>query len=625
MSYLLAGSIEELSSLSKEEIIRRMSERQLNQNGERDRNNESEIRSWKNSLCLLIRLLSKNGFDNLHLIAEYSLIADRRIDAILLGNDHNNQSLALIVELKQWSELGENHENKISDVNVRIGQDYVYRLHPVIQTYRYEEELQMHHTSVIQGNISITSIQYLHNFSQNKSSFFTGAYEIFAQRKNRLFIKGEEDNLIDYLNDKFDKKIDGVQAAKAFLSGEYTIGEIGFNGIEKVLKGKANATMIEDQNSISAEISEIIKSFTARRRNIGIVIQGAAGTGKTIIGMYTMYLAHKRSDQSIPIDQMLFTFAKSKMLREVVKQEASLSYHFPYLDNVKAGKYEFIVVDEAHRITDVNKTLYGLYEGNQKPKIIIFLQDDFQRVLPSERGTLKEFTRIMSLGGIEQYNFKLKVQKRSGNQGDFVDKIHKLFYDPQLSVSNNPTKFKVELDASLIEIDLALKEHISSGNSAKWFAPYDWAWRSRNNLNIKDDISIIENGHVFQKQWNPMKDQYKWYKSDYENAFDQVGSVYTAQGLDYDYIGFIWYKDLYWDENENRWRFNLDTVQDPTFKREATEYLKNHNYSKASNDFILEIIFNQYYVLLTRARKGIYIWFDSEATKRKFQSVMDVS
>lgn len=622
MSYLLAGSIEELNGLGKTEVVRRMNERQVILNGEKS--NDSEVRSWENSLCLLIQLLSKKGFDNLYLIAEYSLTADRRIDAILLGNDHNNQSLALIVELKQWSELGENYENQISDVNVRIGRDYVYRLHPVIQTYRYEEELQMHHTSVIQGDIATASIQYLHNFSQDKSKFFTGAYENFAQRKNRLFIKGEEDNLIDYLNDKFDKNIDGVQAAKAFLSGEYTIGEIGFNGIEKVLKGKANATMIEDQNSISAEISEIIKSFTARRRNIGIVVQGAAGTGKTIIGMYAMYLAYKRSEQSISIDQMLFTFAKSKMLREVVKQEASLNYHFPYLDNVKADKYDFIVVDEAHRITDVDKTLYGLYEGNQKPKIIIFLQDDFQRVLPSERGTLEEFTRIMNLGGIEQYNFKLKVQKRSGNQGDFVDRIHKLFYDPQLSVSNNLTKFKVELDASLIEIDLGLKEHILNDNSAKWFAPYDWAWRSRNNLNIKDDISIIENGKVFQKQWNPMKDQYKWYKGDYENAFDQVGSVYTAQGLDYDYIGFIWYKDLYWNENENRWRFNLDVVQDPTFKREATDYLNKNNHSKASYDFIVEIIFNQYYVLLTRARKGIYIWFDNEATKQKFQSIIDV-
>ena len=625
MSYLLADSLTNLSKLTPNILVQKMCA-QLDQS---DINN-SEVRSWENSLYSLIQLLNENNLGNLYLIAEYSLTAERRIDALLFGYTPQQHPLALIVELKQWSELGENYNNETTDVNVKLGLDYAYRMHPVLQTKRYEEELKLHHTSVVNQFITTDSIQYLHNFKQDKDVFFTGAYEDFKSRKDKLFIKGEESKLIDYLNSTFLKDIDGSTAADTFLAGKYTVGEIGFNGIKKVLRAEANATMIADQNNVSAGISRLIRSFLDNPRNMGIVIQGAAGTGKTIIGLYAMYLANKLSTSRpntsgvvFNIDDIVFTFAKSKMLREVLAQEADQSYAFPYLDRIKPGSYGFIVVDEAHRMTDVNKTLYNLYGKDDRPKIVLFLQDDYQRVLPSENGTSHEINRILDLGQIESHSFKLEVQKRSGNQGSFVNKIHELFYNRQPLETKDSGKFIVDTNHSLKEIDTILKQHIDQGETAKWFAPYDWEWRSRNNLAIKDDISIIENDELFQKQWNPMQNQYAWHKGLTEDAFHQVGSVYTAQGLDYDYTGFIWFSDLYWDEYLNKWMFNLEVVKDPTFKKEAQNLLNKYNGSQQVVDFILNIVFNQYYVLLTRARKGIYIWFHDEATKRKFNSIIN--
>lgn len=616
MSHLLYNSIEELSQLTPNDLVQTMCTKSD------DEHNESEVRSWENSLYFLIQLLSSKGLNHLHLVAEYSLTADRRIDAILLGHSHESIPLAIIVELKQWSSLGDNYQNETTDVNVRLGQEYAYRLHPVLQTKRYEEELNLHHTSVIQGLITTDCIQYLHNFKQDKNIFFEDAYEDFASRKNRLFVNGEELQLVEYLNKQFIKEVDGTTAAQVFLSGQYTVGEIGFNGIKKILNNEANATMIYDQNNVSAGISKLIRSFLENPRNMGIVIQGAAGTGKTIIGMYAMHLANKLSKNRISIDRMVFTFAKSKMLREVLKQEADLKYAFPYLDAIKAENYNFIVVDESHRIPDVSRTLYNLYGKDNEPKIVIFLQDDYQRVLPSENGTLNAITQSLNSGQVESHSFKLEVQKRSGNQGNFVKKIHELFYNQQPIDSCDSNKFVIQVDHSLKNIDLILKKHLENGETAKWFAPYDWEWKSRNNLSIKDDISIEENGDIFQKQWNPMKDQYEWYKGDYTDAFNQVGSVYTAQGLDYDYTGFIWFKDLYWDDSQDRWMFNLEAVKDHTFKKEAEKLIHENGSSKDVVDFILNIVFNQYYVLLTRARKGIYIWFDDEATKKKFNSIV---
>ena len=37
------------------------------------------------------------------------------------------------------------------------------------------------------------------------------------------------------------------------------------------------------------------------------------------------------------------------------------------------------------------------------------------------------------------------------------------------------------------------------------------------------------------------------------NRSDQVGCVYTAQGLEFDYVGVIWGRDLRWDPDINDW------------------------------------------------------------------------
>ncbi len=129
------------------------------------------------------------------------------------------------------------------------------------------------------------------------------------------------------------------------------------------------------------------------------------------------------------------------------------------------------------------------------------------------------------------------------------------------------------LSHSLKIIDEQLLKMKELGETAKWFAPYDWPWKSRNNLTISNDIEIQDkDGTIFQKQWNPMKNQYEWYKDADETSFNQVGSVYTAQGLDYDYTGFIWYDDLRWDKSISKWVFDLTKVKDQTFVKQVERF-----------------------------------------------------
>lgn len=612
MGCLLNGEISKLARLSCEDLVENMLQVDI------DHSIQEQL-SWKNSLYLLIQLLNDQSFGNLWLAAEYSLTADRRIDAIIFGYSSQQQPTAIIVELKQWEKLAPNIEKQKTNVNVCIGNRNEYRLHPIYQTVNYTRDLKAHHEIVANKKIDLYAIQYLHNFIGDKNAFFSEMYEDYQKLSVGFFVKGEERLLVNHLKKHFDVTINGEQVATEFLEGKYIIGQVGFNGLRSVLNQKDNAIMLADQIEISAQISQLFKKFTQNHRNTAIIIRGAAGTGKTIIGIHLLFLAQQHG---LKINDMVFTFAKSRMLREVVKNEAGLMQHIPYLNGIALKDYSLVVVDEAHRDTDINKTIKSLFSYSKRPKIVVFLQDDHQRVLLEEVGTLSNYQKALYKLGIEPDIFNLIVQKRSGNQGDYVDRIHKLLFDCKKVTSSNNT-FDIVLSHSLKIIDEQLLKMKELGETAKWFAPYDWPWKSRNNLTISNDIEIQDkDGTIFQKQWNPMKNQYEWYKDADETSFNQVGSVYTAQGLDYDYTGFIWYDDLRWDKSISKWVFDLTKVKDQTFVKQVERFLSSHSYSEAACDEVLEIFLNQYYVLLTRARKGIFLWFNDKDTEDHVMSVI---
>ena len=261
MSHLLAGSIEDLYNKGRDYVLSEM-EQNFRELYEKEVSN-SEKNSWKNSLYIFIELLKVNGYGQLQLIAEYSLINKIRIDAILLGynRDKNSKPLAIIVELKQWSTVKENNIDDSHYVNVDLyNGNYDHRLHPIQQTMNYERIIKCHHSTVNAGEIIISSIQYLHNYDlKNKYKLFEGDYDPYIINEPFLFVSGEEDKLIYLLDTKYSKEQRDSAPSDIFLSGKYTIGKQGFEAIESILNGKVFAAMKDDQMEISLEIAKLLK------------------------------------------------------------------------------------------------------------------------------------------------------------------------------------------------------------------------------------------------------------------------------------------------------------------------------------------------------------------------------
>lgn len=584
--------VSELFELSGNEIVRKIEMFSCD-------NSETEKKSWRMSLPKLVRVVQRAGLGNLYLVTEYELPAGGRIDAILLGDDEKGNHHALVVELKQWSREGveyyENYGFPVIRVNAAV--PYLSR-HPVNQTKEYTDALQSNHKNVVNGQICVCGCQYLHEFELSEKSFFTqkGYADVDI---SKMFVKGEEDVFADYLKSFFSSTKDNEEVKKLFIDGEYVMTELDMDIINRITESPENIPLWHDQAKIMDYIMPLLKQQAdgLLTTNHMILIAGAAGTGKTIVGFRILaeyWKLHSDGDNNY---KCKYTLPKSRTIKQVLdglsNDKAGIRPIF--LDSVR-GWQDLMVIDEAHRITEFNNAV-------RSAQIVIVLQDDRQRVRGNEIGTKANFRAYAQQSGYKFAGFSLEYQKRSG-LGSYVNRLDKLLYDEDFQ-NDVGLGMDVTVFDNIQEMEVWMKDHHKETKSAKYYASYCWEWKSQRHP-AEIDIEIPQADPVFQKQWNPMYDQYAWYL----DSIDRVGCIYTAQGLGFDYVGFIWWDDLVW--RTDHWEFYIDKVT--KYDYQLRKSIKDNVDNRA-------LLLNIYRVMLTRAKKGIGIWFKDEETKKHFKEV----
>lgn len=584
--------VSNLYELSGGEIVQRMEEFY-------DDNSDAEKHSWRVSLPKLIEIVQRAGLGNLYLATEYELPAGGRIDATLIGDDDNGNHRALVIELKQWSRGGVEYypNNGFPAIKVNATNPYLSR-HPVNQTKEYTDALFSNHSNVVNGQLCISGCQYLHEFELSEKDFFVQDGYSDVDISN-MFVMGEEGRFVDYLKSMFSPTADNEVAKNLFIEGDYVTTEMDMEIINRITESPDNIPLWHDQSKILDYIMPLLKkqaegSLTTKHM---ILIAGAAGTGKTIVGFRILaeyWRLHPNSNNNY---RCKYTLPKSRTIKQILdglcNDESGIRAVF--LDSIR-GQHDLLVIDEAHRITEFSN-------GISSAQIVIVLQDDRQRVRGNEIGTKANFRSFAIRNGYTFTAFPLDYQKRSG-LGSYVDRLDKLLYgdDYQKDVGLG---IDVKVYDDVQDLERWMNECHNENPSTKYYASYCWEWKSQKRP-TEIDIKIPETNPVFQKQWNPMYDQYDWYL----DSIDKVGCIYTAQGLGFDYVGFIWWDDLVW--RKDHWEFNIGKVTKYDYQ------LKNSITNNANNQ---DLLLNIYRVMLTRAKKGLGIWFKDEETKQHFKEV----
>ena len=605
----------------------------------------SEERSWCNSLPELVRVIDEAGFGDLMLVVEFKLPIDqKRADAVLLGNKRTDKKpFALIIELKQWSL----DEIKIKGEKILVrGKDGDYEDdHPISRTEQYLKILKQNFTNVNNGKLEVEACQYLHNFDKgDKDALFEGVFENYKDKVDSLFCKGEETFFASFIKNLYIPSETDNRAKILLEKGEFCYSEQDIEVFERIIDNPRCITLMEDQKPIKEKIDGIFNQLFSDKlkKNQMMIISGAVGTGKTYAGLYIIsrycQLAREKGREL----KFAYTLPYSQTLREVISNYLSV----PTLFAVSKMNLDLLVIDEAHRVT--NNDFRTLEQA--RAKIVVVLQDDRQRVLPIEKGTIEEFIKFAKRNQYEFYDdfspYVLKTQKRSG-LSNYVNRIDSLLYGDKIQELEMKNGIDIKICDTLDEFEECFEEkynelqeaqtqtkNLNDRISIKYLAPLCWEWKSRrgkledddkiyeytkNGKEISYDIVIPKDGeaklgeHQYKNQWHPnpkinskdKKTLFKWYK--YSKL---VGSVFNAQGLEFDFVSLIWWDDLKWDKEKKVWRVDFKKEDYPKLSG-----LDNENYKY--------IMLNIYRVLLTRAKKGIFIWFVDEATKGHFKEVMD--
>ena len=436
---------------------------------------------------------------------------------------------------------------------------------------------------------------------------------------------------------------------------ELNLVQKGINDIQNTDEYKYSPykTLTKDQEGVLGTILYIINGYLKRGIETSVLVEGGAGTGKTILAVYLLKLLNDlktdiyEDEDSEEIvtpeiselrslirnrDMKIGIIIPQQALRVTLKKVFSKIYGMSAsmvmtpLEAARAGKdapFDLLICDEAHRLRRrAGLSQYGSYDKTNKelgyPKeateldwiihasrMQLLFYDSDQSVRPSDI-TPETFQQILSRQSINR--LKLNSQLRCLGGDDYIQYVHEV-----LNASGFGHPGIETADAVLRESALPIPHGSFQDYMLRLYDDLDEMMDEINRLNDQYDLCCAVAGYGWkwitehEQKDTPLRDipigrGYIWNRTntDWINSGRlpyEVGCIHTVQGYDLNYVGVIFGPEIVYDKNTHRIEVIKSNYQDSKGKEVGKDYEALRRY-----------IINIYSTLLTRGIHGAFVY-----------------
>lgn len=365
----------------------------------------------------------------------------------------------------------------------------------------------------------------------------------------------------------------------------------------------------DDQKNFITDINHYIEKGLQGNQSSVAIIQGAAGTGKSVVLMELVrqYMTDKRYKTSLVVNHPELYKAYQDLAESIPGMNTKAIRRPTALINYSQKnhkKYDIIFVDEAHLLYSKSEP-YAHYRGENQltdlmnlAKVVVVVYD-FEQVFQSKMYWDQKLL-FDTIGSHPYKQFDMNFQYRMVASDEQVAWIDDLTEEKPMKAFPENSDFEFKVFDTAGELFENIKKRNKEVGMSRVVATSGFP-RIDGRHNVEMDTFSLP-----WDEWDPQRTH--WAKR--EGSITQVGTIYTLQGFDLNYVGMIIGPSFGYDAE-------TDTMTIIPEKYSHKEIFKKRKDMTFSRDEYKKFIANVLNVLMKRGKYGLYLTAYDDALRQR--------
>ena len=379
---------------------------------------------------------------------------------------------------------------------------------------------------------------------------------------------------------------------------------------------------IEDEVSKNTQSTKVLK------------VSGAAGTGKTILlsslfrDLYDnpFTVGEGNEERKSNLAMLVRHTEQLKIYQQIAKKTNMGNVVFDVPKFISNGEmFDVVLVDEAHLLWTGN---FGRVKGDtwlpdleaimKLAKVVVLIYDENQRV--SSRGYLPDkLKQIVDSAESVSLEKQWRIDASEQTKQYIWNLTH--FEKNSLTRPVQDKNYEIKFFNSAQQMFETIRQKDSEFGLSRLVSTYDWKYSQGSRPQNGDDYWMIRTSDGLELPWNLQLPEVQKKRNggvpwqEVSDSINEIGSNYTIQGSDLNYVGVILGPSVIWDETNNSLGIDSTKSMDP----EAT--MKPSAAKEWSNKDVVDNLKNIVNVLMTRGVHGLYIYAEDSKLRQKLMEL----